>query len=99
MAISTKTSDKPFETGLSSNENVNITSSTQQTNISSNLPSIMKSFPKQRGFKMAFLNIVSVTKNIDEIRYTYTMSDKMLDLFAFNETIDSTPLSMMAWSK
>lgn len=49
----------------------------------------MKSFPKQRGFKMAFLNIVSLPKRFDEINFT--MSDKVLDLFAFNETrLDST---------
>ncbi len=33
---------------------------------------------------MAFLNIVSLPKNIDEIRYS--MSQKYIDLIAFNET-------------
>ena len=44
----------------------------------------MKSFPKQRGFKMASLNIVSLPKKFDEINLT--MSDKLLDLLALNET-------------
>ena len=38
---------------------------------------------------MAFINIVSLPKKIDEIRYS--MSNKFIDLIAFNETrLDSS---------
>ena len=48
----------------------------------------MKAFPKQGGFKMAFLNIVSLQKKFE---INFTMSDKVLDLFACNGTrLDST---------
>ena len=40
--------------------------------------------PNEKGFKMAFLNIVSLPKKIDEIRYS--MSSKYIDLIGFNET-------------
>ena len=43
-----------------------------------------------KGFKMAFLNIVSLPKNIDEIRQ-HSMTNKHIDLIAFNETrLDSS---------
>ena len=44
----------------------------------------LTSVPKERGFKMAFLNIFSLPKKIVEIRYS--MSEKNIDLIAFNET-------------
>ena len=44
----------------------------------------LSSIPNERGFKMAFLNIVSVPKNIDEINFS--MTNKFIDLIAFNET-------------
>lgn len=44
----------------------------------------MQSFPKQRGFKMASLNVVSLVKHYDEINLI--MSDKVLDVLALNET-------------
>ena len=44
----------------------------------------LNSIPNEKGFKMAFLNIVSLPKIIDEIRYS--MSKKYIDLIAFNET-------------
>ena len=40
--------------------------------------------PKQRVFKMAFLNIVSLPKRFDEINFT--MSHKFLDIMSFSET-------------
>ncbi len=40
--------------------------------------------PKQRGFKMAFLNILSLPKRFDEINLT--MSNKLLDIMSFSET-------------
>ena len=53
--------------------------------------------PKQRGFKMAFLNIVSLPKRFDEINFT--MSNKLLDIniMSFGETrLNSTiPDSMI----
>ena len=57
--------------------------------ISSDFHNCLTSVPKERGFKMAFLNIVSLPKKIDEIRYS--MSEKNIDLIAFNETrLDSS---------
>ena len=53
-------------------------------NVSSDFYTCLSSIPKERGFKMAFLNIVSLPKKIDEIRYS--MSNKDIDLIAFNET-------------
>jgi hypothetical protein len=44
----------------------------------------LNSIPNERGFKMAFLNIVSLPKKIDEIRYS--MSNKHIDLIGFSET-------------
>ena len=52
--------------------------------ISSDFHNCLTSVPKERGFKMAFLNIVSLPKKIGEIRYS--MSEKNIDLIAFNET-------------
>jgi hypothetical protein len=44
----------------------------------------LSSIPNERGFKMAFLNIVSLPKKIDEINFS--MSNKFIDLIAFNGT-------------
>ena len=44
----------------------------------------LNSFPNEKGFKMVFLNIVSLPRKIDEIRYS--MSNKYIDLIGFNET-------------
>ena len=44
----------------------------------------LNSIPNERGFKMAFLNIVSLPKKIDEIRYS--MSNKHIGLIGFSET-------------
>ena len=46
------------------------------TNMSSDFSDIINCFPKQRGFKMAFLNIVSLPNRFDEINFT--MSNKLL---------------------
>ena len=77
-----KAVDKPSEEGLPPNKDVS--SSKIQMKMSSNFSKTFNSLPKQRGFKMAFLNIVSLPKKIDEINLT--LSDKLLDLIAFNET-------------
>ena len=53
-------------------------------NVSSNFRTSLSSILKERGFKMAFLNIVSLPAKIDEIRCS--MSNKLIDLTAFNET-------------
>ena len=53
-------------------------------NAGSDFLTSLNSVPSTRGFKMAFLNIVSLPKNLDEIRYL--MSSKHIDLIAFNET-------------
>ena len=53
-------------------------------NAGSDFLTSLNSVPSTRGFKMAFLNIVSLPKNLDEIRYS--MSSKHIDLIAFNET-------------
>ena len=59
------------------------------SNVSSDFYTCLNSIPKERGFKMAFLNIVSLPKKIEEIRYS--MSNKYIDLIAFNETrLDSS---------
>ena len=52
--------------------------------VRNDLYSTLKSIPNERGFKMAFLNIVSLPKRIDEI--SLSMTDKYIDLFAMNET-------------
>ena len=58
-------------------------------NVSSDFHTCLNSIPKDRGFKMAFLNVVSLPKKIDEIRYS--MSSKNIDLIAFTETrLDSS---------
>ena len=56
-------------------------------NISNNassdyLTSSLNSVPSKKGFKMAFLNIVSLPKNVDEIRHS--MTNKRIDFIAFN---------------
>ena len=48
--------------------------------VSSDFYACLSSIPKKRSFKMAFLNIVSLPKKIDEIRYS--MSRKNIDLIA-----------------
>ena len=58
-------------------------------NVSSDFLSSLDSIANKRGFKMAFLNIASLPRKIDEIRYS--MSNKFIDLIAFNETrLDSS---------
>ena len=53
-------------------------------NMSSNFFTTLSSIPNERGFKMTFLNIVSLPKKIDEINCS--MANKFIDLIAFNET-------------
>ena len=53
-------------------------------NVSSDFYTSLNSIPKERGFRMAFLNIVSLLAKIEEIRYS--MSNNLIDLIAFNET-------------
>ena len=53
-------------------------------NMSSDFFTTLSSIPNERGFKMAFLNIVSLPKKIDEINCS--MANKFIDLIAFNET-------------
>ena len=53
-------------------------------NVSSDFYTSLNSIPKGRGFRMAFLDIVSLPAKIDEIRYS--MSNNLIDLIAFNET-------------
>ena len=53
-------------------------------NMSSDFLGTLSSIPNERGFKMAFLNIVSLLKKIDEINFS--MTNKFIDLIAFNET-------------
>ena len=53
-------------------------------NVSSKFSNTFNSIPNERGFKMAFLNIVTLPAKIDEIRHS--MCDKNIDLIAFNET-------------
>ena len=53
-------------------------------NMGSNFLGTLSSIPNERGFKMAFLNIVSLLKKIDEINFS--MTNKFIDLIAFNET-------------
>ena len=65
------------------------------TNMSSDFSDKINCLPKQRGFEMAFLNIVSLPKRFDEINFT--MSNKFLDIMSFSETrVNSTiPDSMI----
>ena len=66
----------------SNNEELDLNCSSQS--VSSDFLSCLKSIPKEKGFKMAFLNIVSLLPKIDEI--SHSMSNKLIDLIAFNET-------------
>ena len=47
-------------------------------------PETLNSIPNERGFKMAFLNIVTLPSKIDEI--CHSVCKKNIDLIAFNET-------------
>ena len=53
-------------------------------NVSSDLLTSLNSIPNERGFKLAFLNIVTLPSKIDEIRHS--VHSKNIDLIAFNET-------------
>ena len=53
-------------------------------NVGSGFLTSLNSLPNEKGFKMVFLNIVSLPRKIDEIRYS--MSNKYIDLIGFNET-------------
>ena len=58
-------------------------------NVRNDFCTTLKSIPNERGFKMVFLNIVSLPKNIDEL--SISMPEKLIDLFALSETrLDST---------
>ena len=63
--------------------------------MSSDFSDKINCLPKQRGFKMTFLNIVSLPKRFDEINFT--MSNKLPDIMSFSETrLNSTiPDSMI----
>ena len=49
-----------------------------------NLQSHVKLIPKNRGFKIACLNITSLHKHIDELRIC--LNDREVDILAINET-------------
>ena len=53
-------------------------------NMSSDFLGTLSSIPNERGLKMSFLDIVSLLKKIDEINFS--MTNKFIDLIAFNET-------------
>ena len=53
-------------------------------NVSSNFSKNLNLIPNERGFKMAFLNIVSLPKKLEEI--WHPMYHKNIDLLALNET-------------
>ena len=53
-------------------------------NVGSGFFTSLNSLPNEKGFKMAFLNIVSLQGKIDEIRYS--VSNKYIHLIGFNET-------------
>ena len=53
-------------------------------NASSDLLTSLNSIPNERGFKMAFLNIVTLPSKINEIRHS--MCSKNIDFISFNET-------------
>ena len=53
-------------------------------NASSDFYNCLRSIPKKRGFKMAFLNMVTLLPKIDEI--PDSMLNENIDLIAFNET-------------
>ena len=53
-------------------------------NVGSGFLTSLNSLPNKKGFKMVFLNIVSLPRKIDEIRYS--MFNKYIDLIGFNET-------------
>ena len=52
-------------------------------NASSDFLTSLNSVPSKGGFKIAFLNIVSLPENIDEIRHY--MTNKHIDFIAYNQ--------------
>ena len=78
VTVITYTLENVFTACESNNEEV------ECNNVSSDFYTNFNSIPKERGFRMAFLNIVSLPAKIDEIRYS--MSNNLIDLIAFNET-------------
>ena len=76
--------DKVSEVCKKGSESITTCNYAANKNVSNNLSKTFNSIPNERGFKMAFLNIVSVPKKIDEIRLS--MFNKNIDLLAFNET-------------
>ena len=55
----------------------------EYSNGSSDFLSSLDSIPSKRGFKMVFLNIISLPPLIDEIRFS--LSNQFIDHIAFNE--------------
>ena len=72
----------PKKCKTSNEKLVNINPSNK--NVGSGFFTSLNSLPNEKGFKIAFLNIVSLPRKIDEIRYS--MSNKYIDLIGFNET-------------
>ena len=70
-------SSTEFEADDESLDNCNISS-----NASSDFFTSLNSVPSKNGFKMAFLNIVSLPKNIDKMRHS--MTNKHIYFVAFN---------------
>jgi hypothetical protein len=60
-----------------------------ETEMGSDFSDKINCLPNQRGFKMAFLNIVSLPKRFDEINLT--MSNKLLDIMSFQRRVEALP--------
>ena len=69
-------------TSESINESNTATVDNKQTNDVISEP--MKFLPNKRGFKLAFLNITSLIKHLDELRVL--LVDSPVDVLAINET-------------
>ena len=62
-----------------------------EANLSSDFSHQIDCLPKQRGFKMTFLNIVSLPKKIEEIKLS--MQNRSIDIISFSETRLSADIS------
>ena len=62
----------------------NVQTQTLSIEENNDFQSSVKLIPKIRGFKIAFLNITSLYKHIDELRIC--TNDRQVDILAVNET-------------
>ena len=80
--------DSGHQSGETHDETQTRVNNMSSKNMSSNFLGTLSSIPNERGFKMAFLSVVSLLKKIDEINFS--MTNKFIDLIALIYTNIST---------